>query len=162
MQVLFLVEHYKYKRHPTLRPLFRLLQDTGHDPVWCTKDLFLSNRFPDPDVVLIKNCMEDPQVLRHAEKLIARGTRVINSPVATRIVEDRFLIDNLLATAGLPVPPHFLGPADGAGVPPPYFQKPRSNYAHIITTVTSFEDVVENPFYYYQQTMPNDGVVRKL
>ena len=149
-------------RHPTLRPLFNLLLDAGHYPKWCTKEMFLGDQFPAPDTILIKNGMEDPQILAHADELLARGIRIINSPASTRLVEDRLATDYFLATAGLPVPPHFLGPFDGANIPLPYFQKPRSNYAHYLSLVTLSEDVVENPFYYYQQVMPNDGVVRKL
>ncbi|HMF33737.1 MAG TPA: hypothetical protein VKK79_20095 [Candidatus Lokiarchaeia archaeon] len=162
MQVLFLVDGPKYTRHPTLRPLFDILQGTGQETIWCTQKQFLNGAYPAPDVILLKNGMEDPRILNLAEELMAKGTRVINTPAATRMVEDRLDTDNLLASAGLPVPPRFSGPDDGAGIPPPYFRKPRSNYKHNLSRVESFAEMAFDPGYYYQQSVPNDDVVRKL
>jgi ribosomal protein S6--L-glutamate ligase len=106
--------------------------------------------------------MEDPRILALADERLAAGTRVINTPASTRVVEDRLATDDLLESAGLPVPPRFTSPEEGQEIPPPYFRKPRSNYQHYISQVASFEDVTYDPSYYYQQTMPNDGAVRKL
>ena len=162
MQVLFLVDGPKYTRHPTLRPLFDALLEAGHEAVWCTQAEFLRGSHPAPDVILLKNGMEDPQILALADERLAAGTRVINTPASTRMVEDRLATDNLLASADLPVPPRFTSPEEGQEIPSPYYRKPRSNYQHHISQVASFEELTYDPGYYYQQSMPNDGVVRKL
>jgi ribosomal protein S6--L-glutamate ligase len=162
MQVVFLVELPRYTRHPTLRPLFDMLQGTGHEPVWCTKEMLIDGAFPRPDVVLAKTDMEDPRVLDAAESLARQGTRVINTPQSWQMVEDRLKTDDLLERAGLPVPPRFVSLAEGQAVSRPHFRKPRSNYSHHIQMVASRADVTDGEHCYYQQEVPNDGILRKL
>jgi ribosomal protein S6--L-glutamate ligase len=162
LQVLFLVELPRYTRHPALRPLFETLERAGHEPVWCTKDMLIEGAFLHPDVLLAKTDMEDLRVLETAESLILQGTRVINTPQSWRMVEDRLETDNLLEAAGLPVPRRFVSVAEEGDVGLPAFRKPRSNYGHHIERVASLADLTDDPEYYYQQEVPNDGAVRKL
>jgi ribosomal protein S6--L-glutamate ligase len=162
LQILFLVELPRYTRHPTLRPLFEMLERAGHEPVWCTRDMLVEGAFPRPDVLLAKTDMEDRRVLETARWLARQGTRVINDPHAWRTVEDRLATDNLLERAGLPVPPRAERAAGVRDLMLPCFRKPRSNYSHEIGRVGSRADLAEDPKYYYQQDVPNDGVLRKL
>ncbi len=162
MQVLFLVELPRYTRHPTLRPLFGILESAGHKPAWCTKEMLIAGAFPHPDVVLAKTDMEDPRILETTESLILQGTRVINTPQSWRMVEDRFDTDDLLERAGLPVPPRAVSLDWVQALGLPCFRKPRSNYSHHIERVTSLAGLSDDPHYYFQKEVAGDGVLRKL
>jgi ribosomal protein S6--L-glutamate ligase len=162
MQVLFLVELPRYTYHPALRPLFGILQDQGHEPAWCTKEMLIEGAFSHPDVVLAKTDMEDPRVFETAKSLTRHGTRVINTPQSCRMVEDRLETDNLLEEAGLPVPPRALSLDGVRALGLPCFRKPRSNYSHDIERVTSMAGLSDDPHCYFQKEIASDGVLRKL